>query len=29
MLMRQDQMLSNLRDDPRFTELVRKLKLPE
>jgi hypothetical protein len=29
MLIRQDQMLSNLRDDPRFTELVRKLKLPE
>jgi len=28
-LMRQCQMLSNLRDDPRFTELVRKLKLPE
>jgi hypothetical protein len=28
-VVRQDQMLRNLRDDPRLTALVRKLKLPE
>ena len=26
---KQDPILRNLRDDPRFDELVRKLKLPE
>jgi TolB-like protein len=28
-VVRQNPMLRNLRDDPRFTELVRKLKLPD
>jgi hypothetical protein len=28
-LMRADPMLRNLRGDPRFTALLRKLKLPE